>query len=235
MVQPTSRDRLFAAQASFWSGETMGKYVDSGLALFSDYPILWVKRVAFPNFACAGWDCLASKGALAAALQVPGIAKPLVIVTTHLNARSAAGVPHSRSNYAFERQVDLLNRFLSTLEMQGEPMLLAGDFNVGSDPFRETSFSRLVADRGLWVVAAEHRCGDGCDRAIAPRLDHGLGLATGKSLVLYRRCASLWPSAMSVFGRARGGTMLSDHIGLMVQFRANARAPQHGPNVSGSV
>ena len=214
-VQSTAADRQFASHASFWSGERMGKRVDSGLALFSDYPILWVKRVVFPGFACAGWDCLANKGALAAAVQVPGIAEPLVIVTTHLNARGAAGVGFDRSNYAFQRQLDELNHFMSTLD---GPLLLAGDFNIGTDPVREASFSRLIADRGLSIVAVERRCGHGCHRAVGVGEEQAALLAAAKSMVLSRSGGPLMPSALATFGRTPKGAMMSDHIGLDVGF-----------------
>lgn len=225
--QPTPSDLSFVAQSSFWSGETMGKHFDSGLALFSDYPILWVKRVAFPDFACAGWDCLANKGALAVALQVPNITKPVVIVTTHLNSRESTGVPYSRSDYAFVRQVDVLDKFLASLDTQGGPLLLAGDFNVGKDLSRGTKFNRLIADNDLSVLAAEHDCGLGCRRAIIAGEEPEVRLAAAKTMILYRDQGLLVPSLFSTFGREPNGTMLSDHIGLSVRFdMASLRPPQ---------
>jgi len=226
-VRPTAEDRRFTGQARFWSGEGLGKYVDSGLAMFSDFPILWVRRVAFPDFACAGWDCLADKGALAAAVKIPGVARPVVIVTTHLNARRAAGVPFTRSIYAFQRQLDILNAFISTLETRDGPLLLAGDFNVGSDLSREAGFSRLVIGRGLQIAAAEHRCGHGCDRAVAAQRYGRATLAMAKSMVLFRTGERLLPSALATFGRAANGVMLSDHLGLAVQFGMSPGAPRH--------
>ena len=226
----TAADRSFAAQASFWAGETEGKQLDSGLALFSDYPISWVKRIAFPSFACAGWDCLANKGVLAVALQVPGMTKPVVIVTTHLNSRASTGVSDARSAYAFGRQVDVLNDFVATLDTKGGPLLLAGDFNVGKDPSRETSFNRLIADRRLSVALAEHDCGIGCRRAVTPGQEQGARLAAAKSMILYRGAGALLPSILSTFGREPNGTMLSDHIGLAVRFDiASLRRPAIAP------
>jgi endonuclease/exonuclease/phosphatase family metal-dependent hydrolase len=223
---PTAADRSFAAQASFWSGETMGKQLDSGLALFSDYPIRWVKRMAFPSFACAGWDCLANKGVLAVGLEVPGMAKPVVVVTTHLNSRAAAGVAPSRSDYAFARQLDVLNAFVATLDTGGGPLLLAGDFNVGRDPARETGFNQLVAARDLSLVAAEHGCGGDCRRAVGAGAEAEARLAAAKSMILYRGAGALLPSILSTFGRAPNGTMLSDHIGLAVRFDLESLRPR---------
>ena len=48
--------------------------VGSGLQILSDYPILRVRRMAFPAFACAGYDCLANKGALLVTVRLPGAA-----------------------------------------------------------------------------------------------------------------------------------------------------------------
>jgi endonuclease/exonuclease/phosphatase family metal-dependent hydrolase len=104
----TADDRRFVDKASAWLGETLGKHANSGLAAFSDYPMIWIKRIAYPDYACAGWDCLANRGALAVALAVPGYRQPVVVVDTHLNSRSASHAAGTRSLYAYRRQVDLL-------------------------------------------------------------------------------------------------------------------------------
>ena len=39
----TPAERAFVARASLWHGETEGAREDSGLAIFSDYPILWAQ------------------------------------------------------------------------------------------------------------------------------------------------------------------------------------------------
>jgi hypothetical protein len=72
--QAEATDLTFNNAASFFKGETSGKWLDSGLQILSDYPIVSVKRQAFPAFACAGFDCLANKGILLVTIAVPGSA-----------------------------------------------------------------------------------------------------------------------------------------------------------------
>jgi len=220
----SAADRRFAAEASFWSGEMLGKQVDSGLAVFSDYPIRWVRRVPFPSFACAGFDCLANKGLLAVGIQVPGLSTPLVVVTTHLNSHAHAHVPASRSDYAYRRQLDALGTALAQFESRSAPILLAGDFNVGDDNVRKAYFDRFIAARNLWIAAAERNCGFSCRRAVAGTTQPTTSLAKGKSMILYRRDGPLLPSLMSTFGRQPNGAMLSDHIGLGMQFDLRTKA-----------
>ena len=57
------------AGRSFWRGERSGKVAGSGLQILSDYPIVAIRRQAFPEAACAGYDCLANKGIVMALLH----------------------------------------------------------------------------------------------------------------------------------------------------------------------
>jgi hypothetical protein len=74
--------RGFAAGASALKGEGVGKWENSGLRILSDYPIVRVERMAFPEWACAGYDCLANKGALIAWIALPGEPRPVAFVDT---------------------------------------------------------------------------------------------------------------------------------------------------------
>ncbi|NWK97652.1 endonuclease [Sphingobium lactosutens] len=138
----TATDRAYLAQARWDRGEAMGKRFGSGLMILSDYPIVGQARMAFPAFACAGFDCLANKGVLIAHIAVPGFAAPVSIVNTHLNARKAAGVPISRSQRAFTRQVALLAAFVGAQVPRGHSLVLGGDMNIGGDPARNVAFFR---------------------------------------------------------------------------------------------
>ena len=212
----TPAERAFVADASLWHGETEGAREDSGLAIFSDYPILWAKRVAFPRYACAGYDCLANKGMLAVALRVPGRATPLVVVDTHLNARAASGVANDRSLFAYQRQTDALRGFIGAVG-GGAPVVLAGDFNVGNDPARQAYLAQaLVGGDGMTLAASETACGTSC-RVIAPTPT----LARAKTVVAYRGTLTA-EGPMRSFGTLADGDRLSDHIGVMRRFGLGA-------------
>ena len=217
------QDRAFAAAASPLIGETLGKFADSGLAIFSDYPIRWTRRMAFPAYACAGLDCLANKGVLVVALDVPGADRPVIVVDTHLNSRSASYASNARSLYAYRRQVDALSQFVAGLPEQGD-MLLAGDFNVGNAPRRSAMLDRGLLDRdGLALTVVEHDCGHDCRHIDEGGSAAETALLRGKSLLAFSAQGSLTPLGTAIgFGRLPDGKMLSDHIGIERRFHIGA-------------
>ena len=102
--RPDAGEAQFVRARNKLKGEGDGTFEDSGLLLLSDYPVLDVKRMPYSRFACAGYDCLANKGVLLVRVAVPGVAKPLTVVETHMNSRGASGVPPQRSDAAYARQ-----------------------------------------------------------------------------------------------------------------------------------
>jgi len=218
----TAGDRIFAAGARWWKGETAGKLVGSGLAVLSDYPIVATRRMAFPAFACAGFDCLANKGALLVSVAVPGIATPVDIVTTHLNSRHASHVPTARANAAYFRQVAALDAFIAAGHDPRRPLIVAGDFNVGKEALRRATLLGGAAVH--WhpsgrVADALHEAG---------RL--GLPLPADALFSLNRardwqffaagsRAGLALTGLTAPFGRDADGRMLSDHVGYVADFR----------------
>lgn len=205
----------------WWAGEGWGKPVDSGLQVLSDFPIVATTRKAFPEGACAGFDCLASKGILSVSVRVPGQTEPLEIVTTHLNSRKASGVSHARANAAFGRQTTVLMDFLRQTSDPRRPRILAGDFNIGRTPARRRMFRESLSRLG-----APHRFGDALE-FLAEREPHALpecvneARERGKDLELWSDGTSwgLEPvRAEAPFGHEPDGSMLSDHVGYQTEF-----------------
>jgi endonuclease/exonuclease/phosphatase family metal-dependent hydrolase len=216
-------DQAFSRKASFLAGERAGKRTDSGLAIFSDYPIVAVRRVAYP--VCAGFDCLANKGVLAVSIAVPGSAVPVVVVDTHLNSNSASGVSKDRALYAFERQIDILGRFVADQAAPGSPVMIAGDFNVGHNAARRAYFAAHMLDG---VSAARSVC----DGAAQCPSDVVASLAHGKDWLLFRSSSNMaiTPVDMSApVGRGEDGEMLSDHASLAVNYRLSSASPAASP------
>lgn len=202
--------------AHWWKGEGLGKWEGSGLMLLSDYPIVRVRRMSFSPAACAGFDCLAAKGALLAEIDLPG-GRRIEIATAHLNSRHASGVSSARSNRAWSIEVDQLIQFVATQRDPGLPLILAGDFNVGKDLQRQGAFARIAqtldptASDGLRSLV---RSGAVLDADAAIELNRGkdweIALAGGTQ--------RLNPETVSVpFGR-NGGMPLSDHLGYAINF-----------------
>ncbi|CAN5310278.1 hypothetical protein BH11PSE5_BH11PSE5_22830 [soil metagenome] len=220
-------DRRFASAGSWTKGETQGKFVDSGLQILSDYPIVRIRRAAFPNFACAGYDCLANKGVLLVAVTVPGVRVPVEILTTHLNSRHASGVSDDRSLYAYQRQVEFLSRFVATNHDTASPLIMAGDFNMGPHPSRRSlllgSVRGLSNDRGRAIVRdGLSSCLSNPAGGIAQSADARWILKRGRDWQFMSDGENVGLKATHAaipFGRAGGADMLSDHMGFSVDYR----------------
>ncbi len=216
----TSGDRQFVAAGSMRYGEGVGKHVGSGLAIFSDYPILAVRRVSYP--VCAGYDCLANKGAMAALIAVPGVAGPVTVVDTHLNSNGATGVSEPRALYAYKRQIDVLSDFVGAMARQGGTMLVAGDFNVGRDVERRAYFAQHMFGRSLTLTGGSLQCRTSPACRVTQRADIALSTGRAKDWLMYHPAStvSVRPLSLSApFGHDGGNPMLSDHVGVMIDYQ----------------
>lgn len=218
----SANDRTFAQSSHWWLGETHGKFVGSGLQILSDYPIAASRRVAFPSIACAGFDCLANKGALFATILIPGASSPIDVVTTHLNSRRASWTADARNIYAYKRRVVVLSQFIERNRDPRRPLIVAGDFNVGSAHSRQTA---------LTTAAARHW---GSSLPIRSAYDQYVrqGGCLNDDAAFLRRRARDWQFYIAgsagdlaltgvevPFGGHRTGTMLSDHVGYVARYR----------------
>ncbi len=219
----TRLDRAYIANGRWERGEGIGKRLGSGLLILSDYPILGQARMAFPAFACAGFDCLANKGTLIAHLAVPGFAEPVSVVNTHLNARKASGVSIARSQHAFARQVMLLAGFVRSHVPQGRTLILGGDMNIGGDPARNAAFFGQWAPMGHRFVTPAL---GGIRQALTmpARIDRDALNASAERAKdwLFARDASGRPmdvaQATVPFGNEADGRPLSDHYGYVLTY-----------------
>lgn len=218
-----AQDGHFLADARWWAGETEGRLTGSGLQILSDYPILAVHRMAYPAFACAGYDCLANKGALLVRVQTPGVSTPIDVVTTHLNSRNSSGVGDERSLYAYRRQFALLSDFINRWHDPAIPLIAAGDFNVGSAQPRQ---SVLRAEIARWRVGGAVQ--DALQQIAARRGVEALQQDAQWTLQRARDLQLFAPGTRSpirlvgvrvLFGRDSTGAMLSDHVGYASLFR----------------
>ena len=220
---PPAEAASFVAAASHLRGEADGKWIGSGLRILSDYPIVRVERLAFPAWACAGYDCLANKGAVIAWIAVPGNPRPVAFIDTHLNSRAASGVAKARADTAYRYQVDALRSFIGGAVRSGSVAFLGGDFNNGKAQVRWAAIGKGLLPRArnsLLDALADHS-------AVA----HG-ELRDTEAIMqrhkdwLYYRGDSRWQVALTgfevPFGRAADGSALSDHFGYEVHYRVGA-------------
>jgi endonuclease/exonuclease/phosphatase family metal-dependent hydrolase len=214
-------DDAFMAQAQWAKGEDMGKQVGSGLMILSDYPVVGTDRMAYPDFACAGYDCLANKGVLIAHLSVPG-AGVVSVVDTHLNSRAATGVSIARANRAYQRQITLMAQFVRAAVPGDRPLVIGGDMNLGHDPRRLAAFFEAFSSVGLRFVTPAM---SGAHQALASG-SGGMG-----DLVRATRHAKDWVFARAgdgepmrvagaevPFGSEPDGGQLSDHMGYVIRY-----------------
>lgn len=203
-------------------GETAGTPVDSGLVVLSDLPVLDVKRAAFPEGACAGFDCLAAKGVVMATLQLAD-GREVMVAGTHFNSKGASYAPAARSLDAYRRQAGFLADFIAANRAPGVPVVIAGDFNRGKRPARSAALNAALARIGgqgeadvlkTWLAGGPRRFASPSDAATIVRrgrdMQFTLG-AKGKALI---------PAGADIpFGTEPDGSMLSDHIGYTIRYR----------------
>lgn len=200
-------------------GEGLGKWGSSGLWVLSDHPIERVGSHAYRY--CAGLDCLANKGAMLAAIRVPGLTPPVEIVNTHLNSKGASGVPRRRATAAHHLQADELKRFLADARTPGAPLIVGGDFNVMNAPDR---FDYVMADYPFEPVSRWcHALPGACDTQIsydgdAPWLDTQdlIGFSDGAA-------TGVTPVRVEAAFDGAAEPVLSDHDAYRVTFQLTPR------------
>ncbi|MEZ5655406.1 MAG: endonuclease/exonuclease/phosphatase family protein [Sphingobium sp.] len=204
-------------------GEGVGRQLNSGLAILSDHPIQTVEMLAFGEQACAGFDCLANKGIMKVALHLPGNDKTITIFNTHLNARKASGVTVAQANRAVLRQLQIAGRFISDHIDVSDIVIVAGDFNIGSDSSRRRAFSTMAASEPhlafmkLEQAAPSVALAQSLTATALSRADLRAVARRSKDLMFFS--SALRPIKASVpFGTEVDGSALSDHFGYRIDF-----------------
>lgn len=195
-------------------GEGLGKLFGAGLHVLSDAPILEVRRAAFNN--CAGYDCLANKGAMLVRIAPEGLPTPIDVVNTHMNARKASGAPRSRTLPAHNGQVRELTAFLAANRAPEHPLVVGGDFNIRNSPQRYY-FDALERP---YTVVSEYCSlpGSACDAGAADSASEPW-LSSQDLQAFQDGVIRVTPvQAGKVFDSANGPE-LSDHAGYVVRYR----------------
>jgi endonuclease/exonuclease/phosphatase family metal-dependent hydrolase len=223
---PTAADLSFANRGSWMKGEKLGKFVGSGLQILSDFPVVGVRRMAYPAYACAGYDCLANKGALLASVALPGRTDPVDIVTTHLNSRRSSGVDDARSIYAYRLQVKFLTDFIRRAHDPQRALLVAGDFNVGRATPRRTGL--LTSVRTQWAQDGDidDAYGEAARIGVPLSSDDRFSHSRARDWQFYApgKSTDLELDGIDVpFGHNKDGGMLSDHVGYTAVYRIFSR------------
>jgi len=201
-------------------GEGVGKLMGGGLHVFSDAPIVEVRKAAFNN--CAGFDCLANKGAMLVRLAPEGLPTPIDVVNTHMNSRKASMAPRSRTLPAHNGQVREFTAFLQANRRAESPLLLGGDFNIRNSPARYyfQALERPYTVVGEFCSQPGSGCGDGAaDATSEPWLRTQDLQAFGQGAVRVQPLRTETPFPARDPKRA-----LSDHDGYLVRYQLSWNA-----------
>lgn len=223
LSNPITASLSQALPRRWWKGEGVGPLVGSGLHVFSRYPIAGVRRMSFGD-ACAGYDCLANKGALSVRILVPGMPDPLELMTTHLNSTNSAGVGKAETDAAHLRQVKYLTQFWQDRPDSQVPIIIGGDFNIRGAQGRFVQLAKHFSS----LTFVQDTCsafGGACHCEIdfethSPWL-HSQDVQAFKS----GRRVSIHPlEARHIFDAGDNGQALSDHAGYLVTYELRWRS-----------
>ncbi len=162
---PRTRDPVLRRR-NILRGEWGIRFMGSGLAVASRYPIVAVFSQPYGPTSCAGWDCLANKSAMLVRIAVPGLVDPVEVATTHMNSQRASGAPPEKHLAAHNAQSAELADFLNRVSLPASPLVLAGDFNMRRNPARFDAFETLHGlqlARRHCLEAAAGRASPPCD------------------------------------------------------------------------
>ncbi len=208
----------FFDDRSIWKGEKLGKWLNSGLAIMSNFPIEESYTQPFRRWACAGFDCMSNKGVQLVAIRIPGVPEPIGIFNTHMNSNDASGVSVERSKVAHNLQTDDIYNFLS-LEIfdNGRALIAGGDFNTKAD--RERLEFLLRSDHSPIVRYYCTQSEGLCDIRMSFDGDEPW-LDTQDLQAFYSgERIDVRPIAIeALFDEPVEGEMLSDHDGYLVEY-----------------
>lgn len=221
---PGPRDAALEDDVSFFKGETLGPVLNSGLHVFSRYEIAHVDAIAYGPQTCAGFDCLANKGAVMVSVHIPGAPEDVQLFTTHMNAKKASGVSETRSNAAYRLQMLKLGSFLREALDPARAVIFGGDFNT-----KKSAERRTVAEAELSGLSATHQAcaklGAGCSLNVD--YDPEVSWTEARDLQGYRsgRNVEVKPLSLGLaFEKPVNGRAISDHPAMWAAYRLSWRA-----------
>lgn len=163
--------RLLSPAFPFQAGPANQKLLslktNSGIWIFSKYPITTVKAIAF-RFR-SGIDAMSRKGALMAEINVEN--QKIQVVGTHLQNGPKAELRHLQCGELFE---GLLEKY----EQPGTPQVVCGDFNISKhDAVDDYNMMLRLLDATDGELSGSHQYSydhSGNDLGVEPGLNHEL-------------------------------------------------------------
>jgi endonuclease/exonuclease/phosphatase family metal-dependent hydrolase len=213
------------------SGEGWGKFTSAGLHVLSDAPIVEIRNT--PYRFCAGFDCLANKGAMLVRLALPDLPGEVDVINTHLNSKRASKVPLSRSLRAHNLQTEELIAFINDHRNAAAPLLIGGDFNVRNAAAR---YDHQAAERPYLVVS--EFCNDPANACEGQDPEDEQPWLRSQDLQAFMGAGEVSVRPVQVetmFGPDERRRRLSDHDGYLVRYRFSwneeIAPPAAGPRI----
>ncbi|MDQ0839956.1 endonuclease/exonuclease/phosphatase family protein [Sphingomonas faeni] len=200
-------------------GEVGFHAVNSGLAIFSRFPIIYTLSEPYGVHRCAGFDCLSNKGMLFARIAIPNVPVAIDLINTHLNSQDASRVSPTRHLQAHGLQTVELDAFVRRNGSPKAAMVLGGDFNMKDSPERFRQFEN-VSNQMTMVHEWCSRQRLFCD--VQMSWDGDAPWMDTQDLQLFRSPPDtmLVPiRVQAMFDGSKGNPKLSDHDGLLVTYR----------------
>ena len=194
-------------------------YVGSGLYILSRYPIVDTKYQMFGQ-KCSGNDCLANKAVLLARIKLPGFAKPLDIVTSHMDANRKKEASKKKRFKAHKRQTKIVKAFLDKFNGR-RAAIFAGDLNV-KNAKRYNNFIEAIpaVNAGEYCVETPKQCKTGAN-ATADTLWRR---TNDQHFIIEGSDFSIRPVFMERnYDQRVKGKRLSDHLGFEVIYEVTPK------------
>lgn len=194
-------------------------YVGSGLYVLSRYPIVDTKYQMFGQ-KCSGNDCLANKAVLLARIKLPGIAKPLDIVTSHMDANKKKEASKKKRFKAHKRQTKIVKAFLDKFNGR-RSAIFAGDLNV-KNARRYNNFIETipVVNAGEYCLETPKRCKTGANA----NADTLWRKTNDQHFIIEGNDYSITPVFMERnYDQRVKGKRLSDHLGFEVIYEVTPK------------
>jgi len=209
----------FVAGRRFLKGEKLGKWLNAGLAILSNFPIEERFAQPFRRRACGGYDCLANKGILLAAVTIPGVPEPIEIFNTHMNSKRSSGVSIERYTTAHNLQADEIRDYLfGEINDDRRALIVGGDFNTSNDRGR----LEYLTNNAFTPIVRFHctQIDDGCDIRMSFDGDEPWLDTQDLQAFFPGNRIDVRPIAIeALFDEPVDGKMLSDHDAYLVEYR----------------
>ncbi len=191
-------------------GPSNQKVVASGISILSNYPIEYQQSILYGDDVCGTWDCFASKGAMIARIQLPGVPFLLTIANTHSQSDDSYNDPR-------KAQLQQFAHFLKSIFNPETGLIAGGDFNTfpALPSYRDFKSRTGMTSVGEVCVDEKNKCALLGETTRDILLDH----SDDQFFFVNGRKVSIRPiSVERSFLHPFKGRMLSDHPGYETVF-----------------